>query len=188
MIEASQCGQHHFGENYLQEATAKIAELHHLGLVWHFIGAIQSNKTRAIASHFDWVHTLARPRIADRLGSQRTELGLLPLNVLIQVNIDDDPAKAGVAADAAEDLVRHAETIPGLAVRGLMTILERDGNPRDGYFRMQELFSQLGEQRSSAWDTLSMGMSRDLETAIECGATLVRIGTDIFGPREPSKP
>ena len=185
IIEASQCGQLDFGENYLQEATAKIAELAHLDLTWHFIGAIQSNKTKAIARDFDWVHTLDRQRIADRLARHRSDLGTPPLNVLIQVNIDADAAKAGVAPEETEALVSYTEQLPGLAVRGLMTILERGGNPRDSYLRMHNLFTDLGARRSPGWDTLSMGMSADMEDAIACGATCVRIGTDIFGPREP---
>jgi|TARA_B100000315_G_scaffold221590_1_gene225084 hypothetical protein len=178
---AATAGQRDFGENYLQEAVRKIVSLQGLRLTWHFIGAIQSNKTRDIARHFHWVHTLDRYKIARRLSDQCPADKVL--NVLIQVNIDADPAKSGVAPGAAQELVEATKALPGLAVRGLMTILERNGNAEESFQRMHVLFNDLRRSQDPQWDTLSMGMSADMELAIANGATLVRIGTDIFGPR-----
>lgn len=174
-----------FGENYLQEAIAKIHTLAHLPLTWHFIGAIQSNKTRRIAENFQWVHTLDRARIALRL-SEQCPAGRT-LDACLQVNIDADPAKAGVLPEAAAALLDEVANLPNLRVRGLMTILESSGDPLASYQRLAALFADLAESaagRPGPWDTLSMGMSRDYAAAIAAGATHVRIGTDIFGARE----
>ena len=174
-----------FGENYLQEAIGKIHALAHLPLTWHFIGAIQSNKTRRIAENFQWVHTVDRARIARRL-SEQCPAGRT-LDACLQVNIDADPAKAGVLPGAAAALLDEVASLPNLRVRGLMTILESSGDPLASYRRLTALFADLAEPadgRRGPWDTLSMGMSRDYVAAIAAGATHVRIGTDIFGARK----
>ena len=175
-------GLTHFGENYLQEAVAKVQALAHLPLTWHFIGAVQSNKTRAIAENFHWVHTVDRAKIARRL-SEQCPAGKT-LNVCLQVNIDGDPAKAGVQpGDPIAKLLDEVANLSGLRVRGLMTILERAGDPLPSYRRVAALLEKLAARAPRPWDTLSMGMSNDYAQAIMAGATHVRIGTDIFGPR-----
>ena len=172
-----------FGENYLQEAVNKIQALGHLPLTWHFIGAIQSNKTRLIAENFHWVHTIDRIRIARRL-SEQCPAGRT-LDVCLQVNIDADPAKAGVLPAAAAALLDDVVGLPNLRLRGLMTILESAADPLASYKRLAALFVDLaGAASAENWDTLSMGMSKDYAQAIMAGATHVRIGTDIFGARE----
>ncbi len=183
--EAYACGQRDFGENYLQEAQEKIAALPMADIVWHFIGPIQSNKTRAIAENFCWAHTVDRLKIARRLSEQRPE-GLPPLNICLQVNIDDEANKAGVTPDALHELVNAVATLPNLNLRGLMCIPHKDQSQNGSAFqRMRALFDTLPTQIDlPQWDTLSMGMSGDLEEAIANGSTLVRIGTDIFGPRK----
>ena len=180
--QAYAAGLTNFGENYLQEAVPKIAALGHLPLTWHFIGSIQSNKTRAIAEHFDWVHTVERIKIAQRLNDQ-CPAGKT-LQACLQVNIDADPAKAGVALENAADTVLGMANLPALRVRGLMAILNADADPQVSYQRMHELFIELGKCAPEPWDTLSMGMSRDYPQAIANGATHVRIGTEIFGARD----
>lgn len=185
--EAAAAGCRDFGENYLQEALPKIAELGDLGLVWHFIGAIQTNKTREIAAAFDWVHTVSREKVARRLA------GHCPahktLNVCLQVNIDRDPVKAGVAPEDTAALLDVLRGLPRLRVRGLMTVLDPERVPADGYRRLAALFHELATQAPECWDTLSMGMSGDFPAAIAAGATQVRIGTGIFGPRPaPGRP
>ena len=178
---AHRAGLTDFGENYVQEAQAKIAALADLDIAWHFIGAIQSNKTRDIARHFHWIHTVDRSRVASRLDAAAQR----PLDVCIQVNIDAEPRKAGVAPDALPPLVAHIVGLPRLRLRGLMAIPRPDGNNRASFRRTRQLFNTLAPQAGPYWDTLSMGMSADFETAIEEGATIVRIGTAIFGPRPP---
>ncbi len=182
--EAAGAGQRAFGENYIQEAVEKIALLAHLDLEWHCIGPIQSNKTRLVATHFQWAHTVDRLKIAQRLSEQRPE-GLPPLNVCLQVNIDGGPTKAGVAPEDALALAREIAALPRLALRGLMTIPE----PAEGFEaqqavhrRTRALYDQLREA-GLPLDTLSMGMSGDLEAAVAAGSTLVRVGTAIFGGR-----
>ena len=154
-------------------------------IVWHFIGPIQSNKTRAIAENFCWAHTVDRLKIARRLSEQRPE-GLPPLNICLQVNIDDEANKAGVTPEALHELVNAVATLPNLTLRGLMCIPHKDQSQNGSAFqRMRALFDTLPTQIDlPQWDTLSMGMSGDLEAAIANGSTLVRIGTDIFGPRK----
>lgn len=183
IAEAYRAGQRDFAENYVQEAVAKIENLADLAITWHFIGAVQSNKTALLARHFHWVHTVDRPRIARRLAGHRSPEH--PLNVLLQVNIDADPAKAGVAPDAAPDLLEAVRNLAGLRVRGLMTILEKAGDPDLSFTRMKTLFEAMAERAGGGWDTLSMGMTQDMEAAIAQGATHLRIGSAIFGPREP---
>ncbi len=181
IAEAHRAGQLDFGENYAQEAVAKIQALAGLPLHWHFIGRVQSNKTALIARRFDWVHTVDRFKIARRLAGHRA--GGPPLNVLVQVNIDDDPAKGGVAPDAAGELVDAVRGLDGLRLRGLMAVLARAGDAQSSYRRAGALFEGLAGRGGDGWDVLSMGMSGDLEAAIAAGATQVRVGTAIFGPR-----
>ena len=181
IAEAHRAGQLDFGENYAQEAAAKIEALGELPLRWHFIGRIQSNKTALIARHFDWVHTVDRLKVARRLAGHRAAGP--PLNVLVQVNVDDDPAKGGVAPDEAGDLTAALRGLDGLRLRGLMAVLERAGDAQSSYRRVRALFDGLADRGGSDWDVLSMGMSGDLEAAIAAGATHVRVGTAIFGPR-----
>lgn len=175
-------GLTNFGENYLQEALPKIAELADLPITWHFIGAIQSNKTRAIAENFHWVHTIDRVKVARRLADQCPPGKVL--QACIQVNIDADPAKAGAAPKAVGNLLAELGALTNLRLRGLMAILDLNSDPLQSYRRVQELFVAVGREQGSHWDTLSMGMSRDFEAAIEAGATFVRVGTEIFGARQ----
>jgi pyridoxal phosphate enzyme (YggS family) len=177
-------GVRSFGENYLQEALPKIETLRDLPICWHFIGHIQGNKTREIAAGFDWVHTVDRVRIAERL-CQHTPTHRT-LNVLIQVNVDSDPAKGGVGIDDRAGLQRIMAAIrkcPRLRLRGLMTILAVETLPLEGYSRLKGLFEESRDAGGPHWDTLSMGMSADFDLAIASGATQVRVGAAIFGPR-----
>jgi PLP dependent protein len=182
--EAAACGQHAFGESYLQEALAKIPVLADLALDWHFIGPIQSNKPRAIAENFAWAHGIDRQKIAERLSQQRPA-GMRPLQVCVQVNVSGEASKSGVAPEETLGLCRAVAGLPGLRLRGLMAIPE----PTDDMALAQARFRLLRELRDQArragldLDTLSMGMSDDLEAAIMEGATLVRVGTAIFGSR-----
>jgi len=180
----AQAGQRDFGENYLQEALPKISELADLPLTWHFTGQIQANKTRTIAEHFHWAHTLDRERIAIRLNEQRPA-GAQPLNICIQVLLEDEPGKGGVRCDDVLSLALRLRELPRLRLRGLMCIPPH----RDGFDEQLALFKQLSallhqlNSNALALDTLSMGMSADVEAAIAAGATWVRIGTAIFGAR-----
>lgn len=176
-------GQRHFGENYLQEARQKQQALHQRDLVWHFIGPLQSNKTREIAAHFDWVHSLDRAKIARRLNDQRPA-DLPPLNVCIQVNVDNEASKGGVPLGAVVELAAQIERLPRLTLRGLMAIPRadnEDGNRR-AFRRVAMTQSQL-RHTMPAVDTLSMGMSADFPAAIAEGATFIRLGTALFGRR-----
>ena len=182
--EAYAAGQRAFGESYVQEALDKMAELRDLDIEWHFIGPIQSNKTRAIAENFAWVHGVDRLKIAERLSSQRPRT-LPPLQVCIQVNVSGEDSKSGVPFSEAAQLVRQVAALPGLALRGLMAIPAPAAEPaaqRKPFAQLRELMQQL---RASGLplDTLSMGMSQDMEAAIIEGATVVRIGSAIFGQR-----
>jgi PLP dependent protein len=181
---AAACGVTDFGESYLQEALPKIAALRDLKLTWHFIGRIQANKTAAVAADFDWVHGVDRLRIAERLSAQRPHYAP-PLQVCIQVNIAGETAKAGIEPAAAPQLVQAVGALPRLKLRGLMCILPPGGSAvenRATFGAMQLLLQQLNAQ-GGALDTLSMGMSADFREAIAQGATLIRVGTAIFGPR-----
>ncbi len=179
-----------FGENHVQEALPKIAALAELGLVWHLIGPLQSNKTREVAAHFTWVHSLDREKIARRLNDQRPD-HLPPLRVCIQVNSDHEDSKAGVAPAEAAALAQVVTALPRLQLRGLMTIPRpnQPGGPDNAYARlattMQTLAGTIPGLGHSTFDTLSMGMSDDFERAILHGATWVRIGTALFGHRAP---
>lgn len=176
---AFEAGQRDFGENYLQEAVVKMTALSNLDIVWHFIGAIQSNKTRDIARRFRWIHTVDRARIAGRLDDAAER----PLDICVQVNIDGEPQKAGVAPSDLPALVTHIQGLPRLRLRGLMAVPRADGDHRASFRALRCLFDTLADDAGDHWDTLSMGMSDDFEVAIEEGATMVRIGTAIFGPR-----
>lgn len=187
VAQAHAAGQTAFGENYIQEAVEKIDALQHLPLQWHCIGPIQSNKTRLVAAHFDWAHTIDRLKIAQRLSEQRPA-GLAPLQVCIQVNVDGGPTKSGVPPEEALALALAVADLPGLRLRGLMCIPEAapDFIAQCAVFtRARALFDALNSQ-NLALDTLSMGMSADLEAAVQCGSTLVRVGSAIFGGR-PAK-
>lgn len=187
--EAWACGQTAFGESYVQEALAKQAALADLALEWHFIGPIQSNKTRAIAGHFDWVHGIDRLKIAERLSAARPD-DLPPLNCCVQVNVGGEASKAGVAPAEAVPLARQVAGLPRLRLRGFMTIPRPCADPagqRD-QFRQLRLVFEAARSAGLDVDTLSMGMSEDLESAILEGATVVRIGSAIFGARERKQP
>ena len=171
-------GLRHFGENYAQEAIEKVRALADLDITWHFIGAIQSNKTRDLARHFQWIHTVDRAKVATRLNAAAER----HLNVCIQVNIDAEPQKAGVDATELPALVACVSDLPRLKLRGLMVIPE-PGHARASFRRTRQLFEAHAPSAGEHWDTLSMGMSGDFTDAIAEGATLVRIGTAIFGPR-----
>lgn len=177
-------GVHDLGENYLQEALEKIQATGDLDARWHFIGPIQSNKTRAIAEHFDWVHSVDREKIARRLNEQRPD-SLPPLNICLQVNVSMEDSKSGVAPEDVAPLARAILDLPRLRLRGLMAIpapTDDIAAQRAAFARITALFRDL-QETVPALDTLSMGMSADLESAIAEGTTMVRIGTDIFGPR-----
>ena len=178
-------GLYEFGENYLQEALGKIAQLQDLPLCWHFIGPIQSNKTRAIAENFQWVHSVDREKIALRLSSQRPA-DLPPLQICLQVNISGEDSKAGVALEDLPALAAAVNTLPNLCLRGIMAIPAANSDPAQQQQPFQKMRAAMLELRQTiaTVDTLSMGMSADMEVAIDQGATIVRVGTDIFGPRD----
>lgn len=181
-------GQRAFGENYLQEAVPKLAALSDLPLTWHFTGQLQGNKTRIVAEHFDWVHTLDRERIAVRLSEQRPA-GRPPLNICIQISLVPEPGKGGIEPAAAGELAAAVQALPRLRLRGLMCIPPHC----ESHAAQLALFTQLAHcrdrlnQRGLHLDSLSMGMSSDLDAAIQAGATMVRIGTALFGERPPRR-
>lgn len=186
---AYQAGQRQFGESYVQEAIPKIQLLQtnpdYADIEWHFIGPLQSNKTKPVAEHFDWVHSVDREKIAQRLNEQRPA-HLLALNICLQINISGEQTKSGINADEVFGLAGIISQFPRLKLRGLMTIAENTDDMnvvRDNFLHMQQLFNQLKSQYPSV-DTLSMGMTDDMPLAINCGSTMVRIGTAIFGSRE----
>ena len=184
VAEAADAGQTAFGESYVQEAVAKIGALAGRGLEWHFIGPIQSNKTRAIAEHFAWVHGVDRLKVAERLAAQRPA-HLPPLQVCVEVNVSGEASKAGVVPAQAGELCRAVAALPGLRLRGLMAIPEPTADAaltRARFAAVRALRDRLADA-GLALDTLSMGMSADLEAAIMAGATIVRVGTAIFGTR-----
>lgn len=192
ILHAYQAGQRQFGENYVQEGVEKIQhfEGQNVDLEWHFIGPLQSNKSRLVAEHFDWIQTLDRAKIADRLNDQRPHYKK-PLNVLIQINISDESSKSGIQPAEMLDLAKHIKNLPHLCLRGLMAIpapTDDIHQQKQAFMQMQQLFEQLKRALPECQiDTLSMGMSDDLTAAIECGSTMVRIGTAIFGARDYSK-
>ncbi len=178
-------GQLCFGESYAQEAVAKIQQLANVpGIEWHFIGPIQSNKTASLAEHFDWIHSVDRLKIAQRLNDQRPA-DKAPLNICIQVNTSGEISKSGISPDQLAELAQQIRQLPRLRLRGLMTIPAREDDTeqqRLPFRQLRELFETLNAQGLQL-DTLSMGMTDDMEAAIQEGATIVRIGTALFGPR-----
>jgi len=188
IIAAYQAGQRCFGENYLQEAEVKIAALADYDIEWHFIGRIQSNKTASIARHFDWVHTLSKLKHAQRLNQQRPDQ-LPALNVCIQLNLSGESSKSGIIEHDLSELASQISKLPKLKLRGLMTMPAATSDEQEQralFSRLKKLQLQL-QQRNLPLDTLSMGMSNDMQTAICEGATMVRIGTAIFGARSYSE-
>lgn len=192
VIEAAHAGQRAFGENYLQEALDKMQAVRELqpglALAWHFIGPIQSNKTRPIAEHFDWVHSVDREKIAQRLSDQRPE-GMPPLQICLQVNVSGEDSKSGVAPDAVLPLAQAIAVLPRISLRGLMAIPEPAESfeaQRPPFRKLREIQAQLAANGIHT-DTLSMGMSADMAAAIAEGATIVRVGTAIFGKRDYAK-
>ncbi|EKO3427490.1 YggS family pyridoxal phosphate-dependent enzyme [Vibrio fluvialis] len=192
ILEAAQAGQRAFGENYVQEGCDKVqffAEHHpELDLEWHFIGPLQSNKTRLIAEHFDWMHTIDRAKIAQRLNEQRPA-HLPPLQVLIQVNTSGEASKSGISENDLFTLAELISGLPNLTLRGLMSIPENvpDYPSQLAAFRQLAALKDRLAEKYDGIDTLSMGMSGDMEAAIEAGSTIVRIGTAIFGQRDYSR-
>ncbi|MBB4818316.1 pyridoxal phosphate enzyme (YggS family) [Pseudomonas alcaligenes] len=184
--EAHACGVVDFGENYLQEALAKQQELADLPLTWHFIGPIQSNKTKPIAEHFHWVHSVDRLKIAERLSAQRPT-HLPPLNICLQVNVSGEASKSGCAPEELPALAAAVAALPNLHLRGLMAIPEPTEDRAEQHAAFARL-QQLSHALNLPLDTLSMGMSHDLEAAIAEGATWVRIGTALFGARDYGQP
>jgi pyridoxal phosphate enzyme (YggS family) len=187
--EAFEVGIHSFGENYLQEALEKQSQLTDLPIEWHFIGPIQSNKTQPIAQNFSWVHSVDRLKIAQRLNDARP-IDLDPLNICIQLNIDSEESKGGVAIHEAESLAAAISTMPHLKLRGLMAIPEPSTNvdkQRMQFKKVRGCYDNL-LAKGYALDTLSIGMSEDYPIAIEQGATIVRIGSALFGARQPKPP
>ncbi len=181
--EMYQAGQRSFGENYLQEAMTKIDELQDLEIEWHFIGHVQRNKTRHLAEKFDWVHGVDRLIIAERLSSQRMD-SRKPLNICIQVNIDGQDSKDGCQPDEVAELVKQISQLPNIRLRGLMVIPAPENSV--AFADAKTLFEQVKSlhARPQDWDTLSMGMSGDLDAAIAAGSTMVRVGTALFGARD----
>jgi len=182
---AADAGQREFGENYVREGVAKIEALHGRALAWHFIGQLQANKTRDVAGHFQWVHTVDRERIATRLDAQRPHYAG-PLDVLLQVRLGDEPGKGGVEPADLPRLAEFVTGLPRLRLRGLMCIpppLADEAAQRLPFARLRAFLEDLN-RRGHRLDTLSMGMSADLEAAVLEGATIVRVGTAVFGPRD----
>lgn len=183
--EMYQLGQGCFGENYLQEALDKIEDLKDLNIEWHFIGHVQRNKTKHLAEKFDWVHGVDRLIIAERLSNQRLD-GQTPLNICLQVNIDGQDSKDGCQPNEVAELVQQMSQLPNIRLRGLMVIPAPEHHA--AFADAKALFEQVKSQHAQPqdWDTLSMGMSADLEAAIAAGSTLVRVGTALFGERDYS--
>ena len=184
VIEAADAGQRAFGENYVQEGIDKIAAISGRNLEWHFIGPLQSNKSKAVAEAFDWVHSIDRLKIAERLSAQRPAY-LTPLQVCVQVNVSGEASKSGCRPDETLALCRAVAALPGLNLRGLMAIPEPSDDPaaqRAPFRRLRDIYDHV-RAAGLPLDTLSMGMSHDLEAAVAEGATIVRIGTAIFGER-----
>ncbi len=177
-------GQHDFGENYLQEAMGKLAQLNDCQIVWHFIGSIQSNKTKLIAENFSWVHSVDRLKIAQRLNEARRS-SLSPLNICLQVNISNENSKSGLSLTELPEVAAQIKQLPHVRLRGLMALPAPSTNfdaQRENFAGLRHVFNELNQQGLKL-DTLSMGMSNDLEAAIAEGATIVRVGSAIFGPR-----
>lgn len=189
VLEAASAGQREFGENFVQEALAKMAEVDRDDLVWHFIGHLQSNKTRQVAENFQWVHTVDRLKIAERLSRQRP-YHAPDMNVCIEVNIDGEKGKSGVSPDELPALATAVTELPGLKLRGLMCIprIRKGVEAQREPFRRTRMLAESLAAAGIRTDTLSMGMSDDFVAAIHEGASIVRIGTALFGPRETTRP
>lgn len=187
---AADAGLRHFGENYLQEALEKIEALQGGDLIWHFIGPIQSNKTRAIAENFDWVHSVDREKILKRLNQHRGECGQAPLNICLQVNVSGESSKSGVTPEELPKLIALALEQPHLRIRGLMAIPAPSAEFDEQYAACKHLADlfHLAQDTAPTLDTLSIGMSADMQAAIAGGSTMIRIGTAIFGPRQTTSP
>jgi pyridoxal phosphate enzyme (YggS family) len=185
IVLAYEAGHRSFGENYVQEGVDKIAELNHLpDILWHFIGPLQSNKSRLVAENFDWMHSVDRLKIAKRLNDQRPAFAS-PLNICVQINIDEEESKAGILPNELMPLLAELNSLKKLKVRGLMAIPKASKVKSEqlaSFTKIQTLFTAC-QQKYPEFDTLSIGMSADLSAAIECGSTMVRIGTAIFGSR-----
>ncbi|MCP3851306.1 MAG: YggS family pyridoxal phosphate-dependent enzyme [Gammaproteobacteria bacterium] len=181
-------GQRNFGESYLQEALIKKAQSDHSDIIWHFIGPIQSNKTKDIAQNFQWVHSVDRLKIARRLSAQYSNSSSTSnLNICLQINISQEPQKSGFSKQEVVSVMEELVQLPNLTIRGLMAIPKPCHDftqQKEAFHQLQKLMQQLNKQFNLSMDTLSMGMSGDLEAAISEGATIVRIGTALFGPRE----
>lgn len=185
ILTAHEQGQKDFGESYVQEAIDKIEQLEDMDICWHFIGPVQSNKTSKIAQYFDWCQSVDRLKIARRLSNQRPD-DKPPLNICIQLNVSHELTKSGTSVNEALELARAIDSLPNLVLRGLMAIPMKTDNfdsQREAFAEMYELYTQLKDQYDTV-DTLSMGMSGDMEAAIAEGSNMVRVGTDIFGPRK----
>jgi len=194
MAAAYEAGARHFGENYLQDALPKLHWFkdqqrrepnRYADISWHFIGALQSNKAKEVATNFSWVHTVDREKLARRLANSRPD-HLPPLNVCLQVNLHQEPQKAGVHPNAVADLLAVVAALPELRIRGLMILPAATVEPREAFDALANLFEQVASTNSElgpSWDTLSMGMSSDYSAAIAAGSTIVRIGTALFGAR-----
>ncbi|MCK5697984.1 MAG: YggS family pyridoxal phosphate-dependent enzyme [Gammaproteobacteria bacterium] len=179
-------GQRDFGESYLQEALQKIEANTHKDIIWHFIGPIQSNKTKLIAKNFHWVHSVDRFKIAQRLNTQRAE-NSNPLNICLQINISQETQKSGFSQDEVTACITEISQLPHLSLRGLMAIPKASNNieqQKQAFHQLKQLMLQLNQHFNLTMDTLSMGMSNDLDTAITEGATIIRIGTALFGARK----
>ena len=185
IIQAYQLGQRHFGESYVQEALRKQFALSAFDIVWHFIGPIQSNKTKVIAQHFAWVHSVDRVKTAERLSAQRPA-NLSPLQVCLQVNISGESSKSGIMSHELPALVAAVEGLPGLCLRGVMAVPEPEPDVLKQRLPFKRLYDAVQQLHHPAMDTFSMGMSDDLEAAIAEGATLVRVGSALFGTRHSS--
>ena len=183
MAAAYLAGQRHFGENYLQEALKKQLELGAYDITWHFIGPIQSNKTKALATHFDWVHSVDSLKIAQRLSAQRSP-HLQKLNICLQVNISDEPSKSGIALSELPQLCKQIAKLPNLKLRGVMAIPAPQRNFEQQRLPYKTLYQAARELKQFDLDTFSFGMTGDLEAAIAEGSTIVRIGTALFGERD----
>ena len=183
IAEAYQAGQRHFGENYLQEALGKQQALGAFDITWHFIGPIQSNKTRAIASHFDWVHSVDKLKTAQRLSEQRPE-NLSPLNICLQVNISNEPSKSGIYLNELAELVEQVALLPNIKLRGVMAVPAPSTTFEQQCLPYKTLYQAVKQLNKPELNTFSFGMSDDLNAAISQGATIVRIGTALFGYRQ----
>jgi PLP dependent protein len=184
--QAINYGIEHVGENYLQESLEKMAALPNTNICWHFIGPIQSNKAKDIATHFQWVHSIDRIKVTEKINQARSQLSQ-PLNVCLQVNLDDEPSKAGIHPESLSEIIKAVLDLPHLKLRGLMAIpkaLKDEEQQYQSYMRLNHLLTSLNETYDLSMDTLSMGMSNDYVAAIRAGSTIIRVGRAIFGERQ----